>query len=72
MHPVVYQGVIHGKYFRFVTGLQKYLKGRLDPIDALDCARSVINQRIEQRKIIFQYSEKMCVWLLKESLSETS
>lgn len=38
------------KYLRFVTGLQRYLKERLEPSVALETAKKLLKERIENRQ----------------------
>ena len=61
------------KYVRFVLGLRKYLKERIDPLEALDRARNLLKERIVSReknflniveKGVFNYSRSPYLKLL--------
>ena len=63
------------KYVRFVLGLRKYLKERIDPLEALDRARNLLKERIVSReknflniveKGVFNYSRSPYLKLLEQ------
>ncbi len=62
------------KYFRFITGLRKYLKERIEPGEALETAKKLLSDRIRNReknflniveKGIFNYSKSPYLKLME-------
>ena len=65
-----------GKYTKFVTGLIKYMNGRMSPQEAIEKAQALLKERVERReenflnlirKSVYEYPKSPYLKLLKSS-----